>query len=152
MVENNDIGQTVADAIWYEKEYENIVNDDKKGIGVRSTKSTKPKANILLKEYLEKGWLKIHDERTVYELSKYEEIKPNVYAAGKHENDDCVTALLWAIFFLITDAYDNKLDGNKDIGDEFNVMKNDWDETEKSDEEEEEEDDNSFTPTIIYDS
>jgi len=89
MVENNDIGQTVADSVWHEFEYENLINADPKGLGIRSTKKTKLKANMLLKEYLEKDRLSICDEKTLYELSRYEEVRPNVFAAGRHDHDDC---------------------------------------------------------------
>lgn len=89
MIENNDIGSSVADSVWHELEYENLVNLDPRALGVRSTKKSKKVANMLLKEYMEKNWLKVCDEKTVYELSRYEEIKPGVYAAGRHENDDC---------------------------------------------------------------
>ncbi|MDD5651534.1 MAG: LAGLIDADG family homing endonuclease [Candidatus Nanoarchaeia archaeon] len=128
MIENNDIGQSVCDNVWYELEYENLVNVDMKGLGIRSTKSSKRNANALLKEYVEKHWLNICDERTVYELSRYEEVKPNVFAAGKHEHDDAVTSLLWALFFVKTEEYDSGNEGNKTITDEYNVGRGNWDE------------------------
>ena len=46
MVENNDIGQSVADSIWHELEYEELINADPRGLGVRSTKKTKAKAML----------------------------------------------------------------------------------------------------------
>lgn len=89
MIENNDIGQSVADSVWHEFEYEDLVNVDPKGLGIRSTKKSKLRANMLLKEYVEKDRLFICDENTLYELSRYEEVRPNVFAAGRHEHDDC---------------------------------------------------------------
>lgn len=128
MVENNDIGSSVADAVFHEFEYEEIVNVDPNGLGVRSTKKTKLKANMLLKEYLEKDRIKIYDHATIEELGRYEEIKPNVFAAGKHEHDDCVTSLLWALYFIITDQYEGKTYEAKEIEDEYNVNVGGWEE------------------------
>jgi hypothetical protein len=128
MVENNDIGQSVCDTIWYELECENLINLDNKGLGVRSTKKSKLRANMLLKEYMEKNMLQICDEKTLYELSRYEEITPNVFAAGKHVNDDCVTSLLWALFYITTDDYDGKSEDITNITDEYNVGRGNWDE------------------------
>ena len=54
------------------------------------------------------GWLEIHDKRTIYELSRYVEVSPDVYhAEGQNENDDCVTSLIWALYYLKTDYYDS---------------------------------------------
>ncbi|MFW6281855.1 MAG: terminase large subunit domain-containing protein [bacterium] len=126
MVENNDIGHIVCDSIWYEIEYEELVNLDAKALGVRSTRRSKKIANMMLKEYLEKGWLDIYDERTVYELSRYEEIKPGVYAAGKTEHDDAVTSLLWALYFVQTDEFEGKSYNFEGIEDKYNVEMGDW--------------------------
>jgi hypothetical protein len=112
MVENNDVGALVAEKLWYDWECDRIINVDKKGLGIRATKKTKFEGNMLLQRYVEEGWIKINDERTVYELSRYEETSPNVYhAAGQNENDDCVTALLWALYFIITPFYDSEESG-----------------------------------------
>ena len=108
MVENNDVGGQVADSIWFEYEYDKILNTDRKGIGTRSTRKSKLAANILMKRYLESGWLDIKDQRTVYEFGVYEEIRPDVFQAPRTEHDDCVTSLLWGLYFITTEFFDNK--------------------------------------------
>jgi hypothetical protein len=128
MIENNDIGQAVCDTIWYELEYENLVNADDKGLGIRSTKSSKKYANMLLKEYLEKGWLRICDDRTIYELSRYEEVRPNVFAAHQHENDDCTTALLWSLYFIRTDDYEGERQNISRVSEDYSITNGSWDE------------------------
>ena len=121
MIENNDIGSLVAEKIWYDYECDRIVNVDKKGLGVRATRKTKFDGNMLLQRYIESGFLRVNDSRTLYELSRYEEVSPNVYhAAGQNENDDCVTSLLWALYFVTTEFYDEEDNGyvdRKRIGD-----------------------------------
>lgn len=121
MVENNAEGATVCDVIWHEYEYENLINLDKKGLGIRSTKSTKLTANILLKEYMEKGYLKIVDARTIYELSRYEEINPNVFACPRDVHDDCVSSLLWAIYFIKTPYFDGEVIERDQIEDKYKI-------------------------------
>ena len=152
MVENNDIGQSVADSVWHEFEYEELINADPKGLGIRSTKKTKLRANMLIKEYLEKDRLQLCDEKTLYELSRYEEIRPNVFAAGRHEHDDCVTSLLWALYFVITDDYEGKNYDSKNIDDEYNVQLGSWEETEiESINSSEEVGDPKWRPSVIMD-
>lgn len=156
MVENNDVGSSVADSIWHEYEYEDLINADPRGLGIRSTKKTKLKANMLLKEYLEKDRLKICDERTIYELSRFEEIKPNVFAAGRHEHDDCVTSLLWALYFILTEDYDGKSYETKNVDDAYNVQVGKWEDV-KEDEEipdltpKDEQGDPNWNPLAIMD-
>lgn len=121
MVENNDVGAQVADVIWYEYEYDKVLNCDKSGIGVRSTRKSKLTANMLLKRYLEEGWLKLSHQRTIYELSTYEEIRPDVFQAPRTEHDDCITSLLWALYFFTTEFFDDKDYSRKIVNDQFRV-------------------------------
>jgi hypothetical protein len=123
MVENNGEGGEVANTIWYEYEYDYIINCDAKGdLGIRSTKKSKLAANINLKRYLESGWLDIYDRETVTQLSKYVEVTPNVFKAEtRTTHDDYVTSLIWGLYYLLTDFYDEKNTDRKDIDDEFKI-------------------------------
>lgn len=121
MIENNGIGETLAHTIWYDYEYDHIVNCDKKGLGIRSTTKSKMKANLLLKQYIDNGMLILHDDETLQELSRYIEVRPGVYKAettGAH--DDCVTSLLWGLYFITTDYFDGKVD-SRDFDDEYDL-------------------------------
>jgi terminase large subunit-like protein len=108
MLENNDIGSSVADMIWYHHEYDKILNLDPKGLGIRSTRATKLKGNLLLKKYVEKRWVKIVDKVTIEELSRYveEDGKNNVFSAEGNFHDDAVTSLIWGIFYLECKFFD----------------------------------------------
>ena len=106
MVESNDIGELVTNKIWYDYECDRLINCDRKGLGIRATRKSKLEGNLLLKKYVENGWLEIKDRRTLYELSRYEEVSPNVFhAAGQNENDDCVTSLIWALYYTTTEYF-----------------------------------------------
>lgn len=117
MLENNAEGAAVGDAIWYHHEYDKIINVDPKGIGIRADRDSKLKANLLLRDYVHNGWLQIVDKQTIFELNGYEEQegKFNVFSGGKDGLDDCVTSMLWAVFFFNT----NFFDGIDDTGGPF---------------------------------
>jgi len=121
MVENNDVGGEVANAIWNEYECDKVVLYDKKGVGVRATKKTKLAGNLLLKRYIENGWLEIIDKNTITELSKYEEIAPNIFKCPRGVHDDCAMALIWGLFFLTSTYFDGKNIDVKKIDDKFLV-------------------------------
>jgi hypothetical protein len=125
MVENNAEGGEVANTIWYTFEYPNILNCDKKGLGIRSTKKNKLAANLMLKRYLENGWLTVRDKETVVEMSKYEEISPNVFQAGQRDHDDKVTSLYWALYFMATPFYDNRDNTVRSIDEQYKIELND---------------------------
>ncbi len=126
MIENNNVGDSLTKIIWNDYECEAILNCDKKGLGIRSTKRTKAAGNLLLKRYMESYWLTIHDKRTVHELSQYEEVKPGVYSAPQHSHDDCVTSLIWALYFVSTEFFDGKSLEVKSVEDRFKID-NLWD-------------------------
>jgi len=126
MIENNGEGGETAQTIWYEYECECILNCDKKGLGIRSTKKSKLAANLNLKRYLENNWLKLNDRDTVVELSKYIEVTPNVFKAEtRTTHDDCVTSLIWGLYFLTTQFFDGKDVGVKTIDDKYDLDDND---------------------------
>lgn len=123
MIENNDVGGQVADAMFYEFEFERILNCDKKGVGIRSTRKSKLEANMFLKRYLENDFLRVYDRQTIYELTCYEEITPDVFQAGRSDHDDCVTSLLWGLFFITTEFFDR--DGVAKMINEKYIIKKD---------------------------
>jgi hypothetical protein len=138
MVENNGEGSAVVNRIWWDHEYENLVNSGSKtaNLGIRSTgggkKGTKPKAALLMKKLIEDGSLGIVDRRTLKELGSF--IEENGRFFGKDTHDDLVSALFWACYFLemkiLEDSYKfEKDDINEDawgILSDVNEMFDDW--------------------------
>ncbi len=104
MVENNGEGSAVVARIWWEHEYEGLVNSGSKAanLGIRSTggakSGTKPKAALLMKKLIEDGSLNLVDRKTLKELGSF--IEENGRFFGKDTPDDLVCALFWACFFL----------------------------------------------------
>ena len=138
LVENNDIGSNVANMIWQDYEYDYIINTDGRGkpIGTRATKKSKLDANMLLKRFMENGWLTIRDDLTLKELSQYEEVTPNVFKGPRSGHDDCVTSLLWALYFVSTPFFDAKDLSVKSIDSKFLLSKKIEDD---------------YTPVVLFD-
>jgi len=103
MVENNGEGAPVVNRLWWEYEYENLINSGSKikNIGIRSTggeKGTKTKAALLMKKIIEDGSLRIYDERTLMELGSFIEEDGKFF--GKDTHDDLVMALMWGCYLF----------------------------------------------------
>ena len=78
----------------------NILNTDRRGIGTRATSQSKLDACMMLKKALELGKLKLHDEETITQLGRFEEITPNNFRGAKGSHDDLVSSLYWAVYCL----------------------------------------------------
>ena len=109
IVENNDIGQVVCNAIYYEYEYENLfvestVKSD--GVGVTMNKKIKRIGCSNLKDIIELGKLDIKDQQRINELTTFE-VKGGSYAASDGNNDDLVMNLVMFGWFVSSDAFGN---------------------------------------------
>lgn len=121
MAENNDVGAQLCDYIWWDYENEQLLNCQKDGLGVHSNKKTKLAAHMLMKRYFENGWLTTKDVRTIFELSVYEEVRPDIFKASGNDHDDCVTSLFWALYFITTTFFDGKKLNVKNIDPKFKI-------------------------------
>lgn len=102
IVENNDLGRLVADRLFYDIGSPGMISTDKRGgLGTRANKGTKLEACKTLKQMLERKALEVVDQETIAELSRFEEVAPNVYRAQKGKHDDLVSALYWACYCLL---------------------------------------------------
>jgi hypothetical protein len=107
IVENNDAGQVVCNAIYYEYEYDNTFVQSavkSSGIGVTMTKRVKRIGCSNLKDLLESGKLHVCDADSIAELSSFEP-KGDSYAARGNTHDDMVMNLVLFAWFVSTDAF-----------------------------------------------
>jgi hypothetical protein len=123
LIENNGEGGQVIDAVWHQFEYDKIINYEKKGLGIRSSVKTKLAACLVLKRYIENGWLQLNDKDTVRQLTFFEERSENIFKAVGSQNDDLVTSLYWAVYFLQTNQYDGYGNEISKIEDRFKIKK-----------------------------
>jgi hypothetical protein len=106
-IENNEgAGQSIADLMYYQYEYENMYRDRdendtkyKKYPGFRTTLKSRPLVINLMKIFIEEGKLIINDESTIsefYNFIKSEKVTEK-YAAEEGYHDDLVMALAIAL-------------------------------------------------------
>lgn len=114
MIENNAEGSTVAQNLWWVFENPNLYNSGNKEneIGVRATKSTKPKAVITMKKLIEDGSIIVKDRETAKQLSTFIEKKNGSFEAVN--GDDLVSALYWMAYSMTIENFE----------DEVNLFKN----------------------------
>jgi hypothetical protein len=105
LVENNSVGKIVADEMFYEHDYENVVSSKVKGgeerytgnnmeaFGVTMNRKTKMIGCSALKTLIEEGLLQIVDFNTIQELSCFIKVR-NSYEAEKKRHDDLVMPLV----------------------------------------------------------
>ena len=107
IIENNNVGQIVCNAIYYDHEYENLfVESTVKagGIGVTTTKKTKRLGVSTLKDLIEQSKLEINDAETIAQLSMFEE-SGSSYEAKQGYHDDLVMTLVLFSWFISTSAF-----------------------------------------------
>lgn len=108
MIELNDIGGQVADMMYMDYEYEDLIYTVNKGSkgkqittdmgknvdrGVRTTKSVKAVGCSMLKMLIEQDQMLVVDEDTIDELTTFSK-KKGSYAAEPGKNDDLVMGLV----------------------------------------------------------
>ncbi len=98
IVESNAEGIAVVNKLWWDLEYDNLLNESKKRgrLGIRSTTKTKINAVLFMKKMIENGNLSLCDDLTIKQLSDFIEDDNKFY--GKTLNDDNVSALYWACY------------------------------------------------------
>ena len=107
-VESNDIGGQVADALYYDFEYENMISSTVKGrsgqivsagfgkrsyIGLKTTAQVKRIGCSTLKDLIEEDKLLILDFNTISELTSFV-VRGKSYSAQEGTNDDLVMTLV----------------------------------------------------------
>ena len=109
MVEVNDIGQQVAESLYFDYEYENLLFTESAGKqgkrvtmsykssgtdrGIRTTKTVKAIGCSMLKLLVEQNQLLLHDYETIHELSTFSK-KGASYEAETGCHDDLVMCLV----------------------------------------------------------
>lgn len=101
IIENNGVGASVAETLFYEIGNDCMISTDKHGdLGTKATKETKLDACRMLKKAMEKGHLEVVDTDTIDELSRFEKVAPDVFRGASGKHDDLVSALYWAVYAL----------------------------------------------------
>jgi len=111
LVENNGVGLSVVDHLWYTLESPSMIILDKKNLGVRMTKMLRNKGIAKIKDYIETGVLEINDVDTLRELSFFtQNAKSKKFQAEAGNNDDLVMSLVMFGYFSNDMSFDSFLE------------------------------------------
>lgn len=112
IIENNDAGMVVCNAVYYDYEYENTFTTStvkSNGIGVTMSQKVKRIGCSTLKDLIEGNKLDISDGETIAELSAFEP-KGSSFAGANGVHDDCVMNLVLFSWFTSTDIFTSLTD------------------------------------------
>jgi len=99
-IENNEIGQEVANICHFDMEYDNVYFNKGNLAGYRTDKRTKRMGCSNLKILLESNKLIINDFNTISQISTFIRVKTS-YKAESGYQDDLVMSLIGALYFMI---------------------------------------------------
>jgi hypothetical protein len=122
IVESNSIGKIVADGLYFDLEYENMLTSKAKDgenvvsisgevVGLRQTKKTKLIGCSALKTMIESGTLVVTDFMTVQELSTFVK-RHHTYQAEDGKTDDIVMTLVSFCWFTTQPYFEELTDVN----------------------------------------
>ena len=105
IIEYNGPGKSTYDYFFNVAMYPNIINFDLHSRGLWATPTMKNNVVILLKMYVQRGYIKLHDYNTIMELMTFTKKTQNTWGGGGNTHDDHVTSLYWIIYFLNSTYY-----------------------------------------------
>lgn len=104
-IENNEIGQEVANIVHFDYEYENTYFEKGSLPGYRTTKKTKRIGCSNLKLLIEHNKIILNDFDTISQLSTFIRVKDS-YRAESGYQDDLIMSLIAALYVLIAKGLD----------------------------------------------
>lgn len=108
-IELNSVGLSVAKDLYMDLEYENMIMDSSRDLGMKQTKTTKAMGCSTLKDLIEKDKLRINHKQTVIELRTFVEDGLS-WSAAKDNHDDLVMALVIFAYLTTQDRFAEFLD------------------------------------------
>lgn len=108
-IELNSVGYQVAKDLYIDLEYENVIVDQSKDLGMKQTKRTKALGCQMLKDLIEKRKLILYDKETILELRDFVQ-KGQSYEARIDAHDDTVMALVVFQYLATQDRFNDYLE------------------------------------------
>ncbi len=97
---NGGSGMTAHKTMFEKLGYDNLINYDKYFRGIYSTNPIKTTAVMLLKLYVQRGYLILKDEKTINELMSFTKLNQFTWGGSGGNHDDHVTSLYWCVYFM----------------------------------------------------
>lgn len=114
-IELNSVGVSVAKTLFLDLEYENVIIDNSKDLGMKQTKTSKAIGCSTLKDLIEKDKLKLEHKGTVLELRTFVE-KGVSWAAMDSYNDDLVMGLVIFAWLTTQERFGDFIDAARNVG------------------------------------
>lgn len=118
VIENNDLGESVCNTLWYDLEYVNMIWTDHGeitstggNIGIRTTNTVKKKGSSKIATIIEQNQIVLNDFRIIQELQGYSLQKTGVYAAEDTNINDDLCTCLFLFGWLTNDPFFESLTG-----------------------------------------
>ena len=105
---NGGSGMTAHKTMFEKLGYDNLINYDQYFRGIYSTNPIKTTAVMLLKLYVQRGYLKLKDETTINELMSFTKLNQFTWGGAGGNHDDHVTSLFWAVYFMESNWFPGK--------------------------------------------
>lgn len=105
---NGGSGMTAHKTMFEKLGYDNLINYDQYFRGIYSTNPIKTTAVMLLKLYVQRGYLKLKDETTINELMSFTKLNQFTWGGAGGNHDDHVTSLYWAVYFMESNWFPGK--------------------------------------------
>jgi hypothetical protein len=102
IIEQNGPGIAATKFFYSTAEYESLMHFDPKGrmMGLWASETLKQTAIILLKTYIQRGFLKIFDKKTIEELMSFGQITRTKWGGKGGTNDDHITSIYWIPYYV----------------------------------------------------
>ncbi|UYD60188.1 terminase large subunit [Aeromonas phage avDM12-TAAL] len=114
-IELNSIGNMVAKSLFIDLEYENVIVDSSKDLGMKQTKMTKAIGCSTLKDLIEKDKLIVSHKGTIQEFRTFVE-KGVSWAAQDGFHDDLVMSLCIFAYLTTQERFGDFIDATRNIG------------------------------------
>lgn len=107
-IEYNGPGARTYGIMFNDLQYEHLVNYDNKLRGMWATDNIKQSAVMLLKLYVQRFYLKLHDEATINELMAFTALTESCrkWGAAGGNHDDNVTSLYWCVYYCASQWFE----------------------------------------------
>ncbi len=111
LIENNDLGEAVANSLWYDWEYDNVIWTNKDQIsgsgviGIVTTRKVKSIGCQTIKNIIENHQIILNDFRIIQELEVFVRQKKGLYGAQDTYINDDLCQNLWLFGWLTQQNY-----------------------------------------------
>lgn len=105
---NGGSGMTAHKTMFENLGYDNLINYDQYFRGIYSTNPVKTRAVMLLKLYVQRGYIQLKDEKTINELMSFTRLNQFTWGGSGGNHDDHVTSLYWCVYFMDSNWFSGK--------------------------------------------